>query len=447
MINPLNPSVTRREGFCFLPSQIYWCLVESKNSLMSHKILPPKNRLGSSLTHSLNFQSSKPMFYYFCKTILNGKLTVRALPPIHRLGFEQNSSLSLKYISSTTTNEQPFAVSYLIKTLGFSPEAALSASKYVHFETPEKADIVVSFFKNHGFSQTQITNLVRRLPSVLISDPDKTLLPKIDFFSSKGIPSPDLANLFSRNPALLKTSLEKQIIPSFDFLKNLLQSEAKTIQAMKRFTGMLNLLKCNVETLVAPNINTLRENGVPESNIVTLLQYQTRAFLVNPVRFREIVEEVKEMGFNPSRLKFAVAVFALRAMSKSTWERKVDVYKKWGLSENDIFLAFGKHPWCMMASEEKIMRVMDLLVNKMGMDSSLFIKRPGLLSLSLEKRLIPRGFVFQGLLSKGLVKKDFNIYPLFECPERTFVQKYIMPHKGEASELLKLYKEKMDSSK
>ncbi|KAF3968348.1 hypothetical protein CMV_007754 [Castanea mollissima] len=303
------------------------------------------------------------MFYYFCKTIPNGKLTVRALPPIHRLGFEQNSSLSLKYISSTTTSEQPFAVSYLIKTLGFSPEAALSASKYVHFETPEKADIV---------------------------------------------------------------------------------SEAKTIESIKRFMGVL---KCNVETLVAPNINTLRENGVPESNIVTLLQNQPRTFMVNPVRFRETVEEVKEMGFNPSRWKFALAVFALRAMSKSTWERKVDVYKKWGLSENDIFLAFGRHPWCMMASEDKIMRVMDFLFNKMGMDSSLFVKRPGLVSLSLEKRLIPRGFVFQGLLSKGLVKKDFNMYLLFECPERIFVQKYIMPHKEEASELLKLYKEKMDSAK
>ncbi|KAF3968345.1 hypothetical protein CMV_007751 [Castanea mollissima] len=174
---------------------------------------------------------------------------------------------------------------------------------------------------------------------------------------------------------------------------------------------------------------------------------EPRAFMVNLVSFREIVEEVKEMGFNPSRLEFALAVFVLRAMSKSTWEREVDVYKKWGLFENDIFLAFRRHPWCMMASEEKIMRLVDLLVNKMGMDSSLFIKRPGLVSLSLEKRLIPRGFLFQGFLSKGLVKKDFNIYPLFECPERTFVHKYIMPHKEEASELLKLYKEKMDSSK
>ena len=385
------------------------------------------------------------MFNFLCKTILNGgkhTITIRAPPPIHYLGFLQNPSLSLKYISSTT-NQRPFAVSYLINTLGFSPQAALSAFRYVHFETPEKADFVVNFFKNQGFSQTQISNLVRRLPSVLISDPEKTFLPKIEFFSSKGIPSPDLAKLFTGCPALLKTSLEKQIIPSFDFFKNLLQSEAKTIAAIKRFTGML---RWNIETCVAPNVNILRETGVSESNIITLLQYQPRALMVKPVRFREIVEEVKQMGFNPSRMKFSQAVFALRAMSKSTWERKVDVYKKWGWSEDEISLAFGRHPWCMMASEDKIMRVMDFLVNKMGMKSSLLIERPGLVSLSLEKRLIPRGLIIQVLLSKGLVKKDVKMYLLFECPERKFLEKYVMPHKEEASELLKLYKEKMDSS-
>jgi mTERF domain-containing protein len=61
--------------------------------------------------------------------------------------------------------------------------------------------------------------------------------------------------------------------------------------------------------------------------------------------------------------------------------------------------------------------------------------------------LIPRGLIIQVLLSKGLVKKDIKMYLLFECPERKFLVKYVMPHKEEASELLKLYKEKMDSSK
>ena len=197
------------------------------------------------------------MFYHFCKTILNGgKHITRSPPPIHKLGFLQNPylSLSLKYnySSTTTKNQQPFSVSYLINTLGFSQEAAVSASRYVHFETPEKAESVVSFFKNHGFSQTQISKLVRRFPTVLLSDPDKTLLPKMDFFSSKGIPSPDLAKIFSGHPFLFQSSLEKQIIPSFDFYKNLLQSEAKTLEAIKRFPG---ILQRNIETCVAPNID------------------------------------------------------------------------------------------------------------------------------------------------------------------------------------------------
>ena len=67
MINPLNPSVTRREGFCFLPSQIYWVPGEVKNSLKSHKILPPKNWLVSSLTHPRIFNLENPCFIISAK--------------------------------------------------------------------------------------------------------------------------------------------------------------------------------------------------------------------------------------------------------------------------------------------------------------------------------------------------------------------------------------------
>ncbi|XP_065630891.1 uncharacterized protein LOC112020618 [Quercus suber] len=386
------------------------------------------------------------MFNCLCKTVLNGEkhITSRSPTPIHKLGFLQNPFLSLKYYVSSTSNQQPFAVSYLINSLGFTPEAALSASKYVHFETPEKADAVVKFLNNHGFSQTQISNLVRRRPGLLKCNPEKTLLPKMEFFSSKGIPSPDLAKMFTGFPDLFRRSLEKQIIPSFDLFKSLLQSEDKTLQAIQRCSGMFTYY---LETYVVPNINTLRESGMPESFIISILQKQPRAFRVNPVQFREAVEEVKEMGFNPSTMKFAKAVHAVRSMSKLTWERKLNVYKKWGWTEDEVSMAFRSHPWCMTVSEEKLTRVMDFLVNKMGMESSLIKKHSVLFSLSLEKRLIPRGLVLQVLLSKGLVKKNFKMHVYFECPEKTFLQKFVMLHEEEASELLKLYKGSLDSSK
>ncbi|KAL4642883.1 hypothetical protein ACB092_02G052000 [Castanea dentata] len=342
---------------------------------------------------------------------------------------------------SNTSNQHSFTVSYLINTCGFSREGAISASKSVNFETPDKADLVISFFKHHGFSQTQISSIIRRHPPLLLSNPQKTLLPKLEFFQSKGFTSSDIVMILTRNPNLLKRSLKNQIIPSFDFFKNLLGTDEKAFIAVRRFSG---ILVDKVDTHVVPNVNILRENGVRESGICTLIKNWPRVITTDQVRFKEIVEEVKEMGINPLRGNFVQAVLAIRGMNKSTWERKVNAYKRWGLSEDEILVAFAKNPSCFRASEDKIMRVMDFLVNKMGLEASLIVKRPTLMSLSLEKRLIPRALAIQFLQSKGLVKKNFYFPTAFEHVEELFLQRFVLPNKEEASELLQLYKEKMD---
>lgn len=104
---------------------------------------------------------------------------------------------SVRYISNTS-NQHSFKVSYLINSCGFSLETALTVSKNVNFETPDRADLVISFFKNHGFSQFQILNIIRKHPAVLLSDPQNTLLPKLEFFQSKGFTASDTATVLSR---------------------------------------------------------------------------------------------------------------------------------------------------------------------------------------------------------------------------------------------------------
>ncbi|KAM3755469.1 hypothetical protein ACB098_02G041900 [Castanea mollissima] len=343
---------------------------------------------------------------------------------------ERSDGRELRYISSTSTSNQPsFTVSYLINSCGFSPEAALSASKYVNFENPHKADLVISFFKHHGFSQTQISSIIRRHPTLLLSNPQKTLLPKLEFFQSKGCTSSDIVMILTRNPHLLKRSLKNKIIPSFDFFKNLLGTNEKTVIAVRRFSA---ILVNKVDTYAIPNVNLLRDNGVHGSAIS------------DQVRFKEIVEEVKEMGISPLRASFVDSVSVIIKMNKFTWERKVNAYKRWGLYEDEILVAFAKNPCFFRASEDKIMRVMDFLVNKMSLEASLIAKRPTLISLSLEKRLIPRAFAIQFLQSKGLVKKNFYLPTAFKYAEELFLQRFVLRNKEEASELLQLYKEKMD---
>ncbi|XP_059663520.1 uncharacterized protein LOC132309206 [Cornus florida] len=366
--------------------------------------------------------------------------------PTQKLNFLQHYPLSSSSSSainpiSSTSNQHSFKVEYLIKSCGLRPQDALSTSKYINIKTPDKPDSVLAFFRNHGVTETQIPVLVKRLPQALMFDPQKKLLPKIEFFQSKGFSTEDIAKILTATPRVFGGSLKNQIIPSYNFFKELLKSEEKTNAVIKRFASIL------VSAAIAPNIEALREIGVPESNIVALLTNQPSAFTPNADRFKEILEEVKKLGFNPERMMFAVAIYVLRAMSKSNWEKKVNVYKKWGLSEDDIYVAFGKQPRCMLVSEDKIMGIMDFFVNKMGWESSIVVRRPVIVTLSLERRIIPRCLVYQILLSKGLIKKDFSLTSLLDSTESYFLKKFLKKYEEESPELLKLYQDKLNLSK
>ncbi|KAI8005004.1 hypothetical protein LOK49_LG08G03169 [Camellia lanceoleosa] len=283
------------------------------------------------------------------------------------------------------------------------------------------------------------------LPQVLLSDPKKTLLPKLEFFKSKCDSSSDVAKLLSSEPTILKRSLENQIIPSFNILKNFMGSEEELIYCIKRFA---RVLVCDLQVFVIPNIEIMREAGVPNANIVSLFKYHPKRFMTPSDRFTKIVNEVKKMGFNPVSWQFVIAVKAFSAMSISTWEKKVEVYKKWGCSEDEILVAFGKYPWCMMASVHKIMRVMEFFVNKMGWDSSFLARSPILIGLSLEKRIVPRCAIYHVLMSKGLINcNDISLVTMLRYTENQFLKRIVYYHEEETLELLKLYKEKLALAK
>ncbi|KAG5554976.1 hypothetical protein RHGRI_012502 [Rhododendron griersonianum] len=337
-----------------------------------------------------------------------------------------------------TKNQHSFTVNYLVNSCGFPLEKAITTSKKISFESPEKPDSVITFLCSHGFTKTQASNVIFKYPRILSSKPGKTLLPKLEFFKSKGLSSTDVVKILSTTPELLQRSLQNQIIPSFEFVKNLIGSEERALSAIKRYSGPLL-----VDSRMTPNVDILREVNVPDAKITYLLTYQPRIFMSSHERLRQILEEVKGMGFNPLKVTFVLAVHALSSMSKPAWENKIQVYKKWGFSKDEILLAFRKYPLFMMVSEDKIMKVMDFLVNKMGLDSLFVLKRPLVISLSFEKRIVPRCLVYQALQAKGLIKKPNFSLEMLKSTEMSFVQEVVNLAKEEAPELLKLYEEKL----
>jgi mTERF domain-containing protein len=364
--------------------------------------------------------------------------------------FQQNAFFILKSFTSIgllESNEtqqgekHSFRVSYLINSCGLSPKSAILASQRMDFENPERPDSVLNLLKENGFTNTQISKLVRINPLLLLSDPEKTLLPKIEFFLSVGVSSSDLPGILSSNPSLFARSLKKHLIPCYDFLKSVLLVEEKVLTTLKRSP---RAFLYNVTNNMAPNIALLRQLGVPQSAISFLVSnYPSEAFTTH-TRFVEAVDEVMEMGFDPLKTVFVLAIQVLLKMSKPKLESKLELYKRWGWSKDMALSAFKRHPNCMLLSEQKITKTMDFLVNKMGSPSAHIAINPSVLFFNLEKRIMPRFSVIQILQAKGLVKNDLSSARIIQPSERCFVEKFLIKFQDDVPELLNVYQGKMD---
>ncbi|KAE8706766.1 hypothetical protein F3Y22_tig00110388pilonHSYRG00221 [Hibiscus syriacus] len=349
-----------------------------------------------------------------------------------------SSLFVVRYESGIAGKEQSFSISYLINTLGLSPQSALSVSKKIHFETSEQPDTVISFLMNHGFSKPQIRSIIQKWPASLLCNPEKTLLPKFQFFYSKRISGVQLLRILSSNPDILRYSLDNRIIPNFNALKEF--TRCNDDQVFSAYRNYSNILSCDFRSMIAPNLAIVKECGMPEPTIMVELVLHPRAFVMNPDKFRITVEEVKKLGFDPLKRSFLTALQAFFQISKSSWDKKTNVLKQWGWSNEVVLSAFVKYPRFMMYSEQKITAVMSFFVHTMGWKALEIAKHPVLISFSLERRIIPRCSVLQALLSKGLIEK-FNICFMLKCTEKEFLQRFVIPY--EDAYLLKLYEQQL----
>ncbi|OVA02265.1 Mitochodrial transcription termination factor-related [Macleaya cordata] len=213
-------------------------------------------------------------------------------------GVLQNQNPHLKFISKIPESKNPpsFTVDYLVNSCGLPPKTALSAAKKFRLRSIEKADSVISLFESYGLTKTQITKLISQRAELLSYDPNKTLKPKIKFLYDLGFSGPDLSKSIASSPSFLSASLQNQIIPSFNFLKTYIGSTANILIVFKRWPSIFFY---RIDKVLIPNISILQVHGVPDSNISKLLTTQPRTLTKNSDRFKEIVEMVKKIGFNP----------------------------------------------------------------------------------------------------------------------------------------------------
>ncbi|CAH1454249.1 unnamed protein product [Lactuca virosa] len=131
----------------------------------------------------------------------------------------------------------------------------------------------------------------------------------------------DIVKILIARPKSLRKSLKNSIEPTFNLLRDLLQSNEKTLLAIRRCAWVLDL---DSQANVIPNMQLLRDVGVPGSKMLYVLTYHPRDISGTKEQFKKVVEEVVEMGVDPLKTNFMSAVHALRSISKSTWEKKME---------------------------------------------------------------------------------------------------------------------------
>nr|XP_011471003.1 PREDICTED: uncharacterized protein LOC101312594 [Fragaria vesca subsp. vesca] len=308
-----------------------------------------------------------------------------------------------------TSSYNDFTVSYLVNSCGLSPKAAVKASDKVNLQPSSLArpDSVLAVLREHEFSDTQISTLVRRDPRFLLADAKRTLLPKLEFLFSKGMSRLDVAKIVTYNSFLLSRSVENCFVPCYTFLKSVVVCDAKVVCIWKRNAYIFGQI--------------LYKNVIPN------------------------LEFVRELGMSQSRVPSMEAL----SRKETTWKRCQEAYRSWGWSDDDILSAFKVCPLCMTKSEKKIMETMDFLVSKMGWESGKIVKIPeydvrgGLYQCDAANLFSET--CHESYQSKGLIEEEkLSLATVITNPEEYFLSRFVTRYVDQVPQLSNIYQGKMD---
>lgn len=339
--------------------------------------------------------------------------------------------------ASTAASPSSFTVQFLRNTCGLSLDNALSTSKTLQLEEKKskKYEAVLSFLRSRGLTEAHIASLVKKRPRTLKGSVDKTIKPKIDFLLKNGIPDSFLPDLIAANPFIFSKSLNSHLKPSFDFLKCFLKMDEDVVEALKRTSW---LLTHNPKKRMQPNADFLISEGVPVSNITKLIIFNPRAILQKVEKMVDAVEHIKRLGFKPSTLMFIHALRVMLCLSNSTWERKVNLFKSLGWSEEETISLFKREPHIMGCSEEKIRGAVNFFLNTMKVNPAVIISYPKLLIYE-PTRTHRRYNVMKVLESKELISKDRKVGSILCQSERHFLAKYVTKNLDQIPGLMEIY--------
>ncbi|KAF8772617.1 hypothetical protein HU200_005579 [Digitaria exilis] len=295
-------------------------------------------------------------------------------------------------------------------------------------------DAVLALLSSVGLSRADIDAVVAADPLLLRSSAEDIGPRLIQLRDRYGLSAPQIFRfLLCGSPALRRRDLG----PSLEFFVSFFGSFEQLLMIMKKNNRILSV---DLETVIKPNIATLRQYDIDVREIAHLCLRSVWILTFNPQRIKEFVLRAEELGVHRSSRMFKNAVGAVASIKKERVAPKLNFLKSTiGCSEKEVAILVSKMPGILGISEEKLACKIQFLLNVVGLEPRYIVDRPALLGYSLEKRLVPRHCVMKVLLAEGLLKCSRSFYSLAKLGEEAFKLRFVDCHKNSVPGLADVY--------
>ncbi|XP_042430181.1 transcription termination factor MTERF15, mitochondrial-like isoform X1 [Zingiber officinale] len=335
--------------------------------------------------------------------MLHSLVRRHALPPSTQLRCVFFSTGTYVSSSGTTASPDPhFMVEYLVNTWGFSADDASKVSKSLPcFQSTEKPDAVLGFFRSHGLDGANLRKIISWRPGFLCGDVENSLAPKFKILRDMGLSESDIANAVLRHPFILYLDAQNALLPRLKAWESLFGSKEILLRNLR---GYNRFLSASIEN-------------------------------VNPESLRALVDRAEGLGVPRGSGMFLWILDVLQQVSTEKFEAQLKLMNNFGLSNSDFISAIKKFPRFLLLSTESLQRKMEFLVNVVGSSPSDVALRPVPLVLCLEKRLIPRFRVMEILKAEGLWKSTNKLHVFFSSSGPKFLKQYVLPYEDKLPKL------------
>ncbi|KAL5212028.1 hypothetical protein ABZP36_022875 [Zizania latifolia] len=317
-----------------------------------------------------------------------------------------------------------FAVEeYLIANCHLTQPQALKASKNIaHLKSRSNPDAVLAFLADLGLSPKEVAAAVASNPRILCARIDRSLAPISSELRALGLSPSQIARLAQVTGQYF---LCRSFVSKVRFWLPLFGSWERLLQATD---WNYCLFTSGLEKVVEPNVAFMKQCGLSACDISKLLLASPRLVTMHPDYVQDAVRRAIQLGVAPGSQMFRHALSTAGCIGQEKVDVKVAVLKETlGWSQEEVNLAVRKAPRILAASEERLRRNAEFLINDVGLQPQYIARRPVLLMYSLERRLLPRHHVVKLLKERQLIGQDRCFFNVVAPTEEKFLEKFVAP--------------------